>query len=288
MYRLWRSFFSLMAFVVAMFCFVASADAQTSYTVQAGDTLSEIAQSTGTTVSHLAEINDLTDEHHIRVGQVLLVPTSPSSAESSTDRYQVVQGDTVSDLARRFGITVGSLTHSNGLIDPDRIHAGQELVVPLYGSLTQQLPARQYRELPQSIVQEAKRAGLAERFEYWADRNGISADLLMAVAYQESGWQQSAVSAKGAIGIGQLMPRTAEWIASDLIGDTSLDASNAEDNIRMSARYLSWLLDRMGSEQEAVAAYYQGPTAVRALGYFQETVQYVASVFALRHDFQWS
>ena len=108
----------------------------------------------------------------------------------------------------------------------------------------------------------------------------------MAVAYQESGWQTSVVSNKGAIGVGQILPGTATWIANDLIGIPELDPRVADDNIRMSARFLLWLIGHMGDEPSALAGYYQGPTSVKVRGQYEDTKAYVAAVSAGRSRFQ--
>lgn len=108
----------------------------------------------------------------------------------------------------------------------------------------------------------------------------------MAIAYQESGWQSSVVSDAGAIGVGQLLPATADWVASDLIGLPELDPNVPDDNIRMSARFIAWLFGQTDSVDEAVAAYYQGPTSVRLLGWYRDTETYVANVNAHRPWFQ--
>ena len=108
----------------------------------------------------------------------------------------------------------------------------------------------------------------------------------MAVAYHESGWQTSVVSHKGAIGIGQLLPATADWVAEDLIGIPSLDPNNPDDNIRMSARFLLWLIGYLGSENEALAGYYQGPGSVTIRGLYEETQVYIANVQGARWRFQ--
>ncbi|MEZ5341567.1 MAG: lytic transglycosylase domain-containing protein [Acidimicrobiales bacterium] len=108
----------------------------------------------------------------------------------------------------------------------------------------------------------------------------------MAIAWHESGWRNDVVSHKGAQGIGQIMPEVGVWIASDLIGRPELDASVSEDNIRMSARYVRWLIGYMGDEDLAIAAYYQGPGSVKAGRLYESTERYVASVQAHRPLFE--
>ena len=59
-----------------------------------------------------------------------------------------------------------------------------------------------------------------------------------------------------------------------------------DDNIRMSVRFLLWLIGFHGNEGLALAGYYQGPNSVVALGLFPQTQAYVASVSAARARFQ--
>ena len=69
------------------------------------------------------------------------------------------------------------------------------------------------------------------------------------------------------------MPTTAAFVREYLIGVSALDVHVAEHNIRMSARYLKWLVDRArGDERLALAAYYQGPRSVDLRGVLPETV----------------
>ena len=79
-------------------------------------------------------------------------------------------------------------------------------------------------------------------FDRWAAEYGLSPSLLKALAWMESGWQAGVISPSGAIGIGQLLPDTAAFVAGTLIG-VPLDPYVADDNIRMSARFLAYLLN---------------------------------------------
>jgi soluble lytic murein transglycosylase-like protein len=114
-----------------------------------------------------------------------------------------------------------------------------------------------------------------------AVRHGVPADLVRAIAWQESGWSQSARSGVGALGVMQLMPATARWVGRDLLG-RPVDRTRVEDNVEAGVAYLAWLRRHMGSTRLAVAAYYQGQGSVRADGLLGETERYVASVASLR------
>ncbi len=279
--RLWSPILiTLAASIVLVPASVASAD--TSYVVEPGDTLSVIAKVHGVATSELASANGIANYNLIWIGQRLTVPVAEPVV------YTVESGDTVSGIARHFGVAASDIVSLNALANPNRIRIGQKLHLPAGAdeASTLALLAARYPAMPTSITDNPERLRLIPSFERWAAHYGVAPDLLMALAYQESGWQAHVISYKGAIGIGQLLPGTARWVATDLIGLPNLDPHNPDDNIRMSARFMSWLIGFHGSEALALAGYYQGPTSVAALGLFQQTQDYVASVSSARARFQ--
>lgn len=102
--------------------------------------------------------------------------------------------------------------------------------------------------------------------------------LVRAVIQAESGYNQRALSNKGAMGLMQLMPMTAKLLRVS-------DPWNAEENVRGGTAYLRQLLDRFQGRLEwAVAAYNAGPGAVerhRGIPPYRETREYVRRVLAL-------
>jgi N-acetylmuramoyl-L-alanine amidase len=62
---------------------VLSIAASPEYEVEPGDTLSEIAVTTGTTTQSIVELNALSDQHHIVAGQTLRIPAAPADAATS-------------------------------------------------------------------------------------------------------------------------------------------------------------------------------------------------------------
>jgi LysM repeat protein len=56
--------------------------------------------------------------------------TSPVPTTGATQRYQVQSGDTLTSIARRFGITVAAIVAANTLTDPDTLSLGQTLEIP--------------------------------------------------------------------------------------------------------------------------------------------------------------
>ncbi len=106
-----------------------------------------------------------------------------------------------------------------------------------------------------------------------AARHGVDPHLATAVAWQESRFQQSAVSPKGARGVMQLMPGTAR--------DLGVDPDDLRGNIDGGVSYLARQLRRFGDVRLALAAYNAGPEAVERYGGvppFQETRTYVQAI----------
>jgi peptidoglycan lytic transglycosylase len=114
--------------------------------------------------------------------------------------------------------------------------------------------------------------------------------LLAAVIYQESKFEPDARSDRGAIGLMQLLPGTAEGIATRTGGSRFhvSDLYDPEINVRYGAWYLSHLIDKYGSERVALAAYNAGQANVdswraRGIGVqFEETRHFVDRVEELK------
>jgi hypothetical protein len=106
-----------------------------------------------------------------------------------------------------------------------------------------------------------------------AQKNNIPVDLFLRMIGAESSWNQSAVSPKGATGLGQLMPATA--------AELGVDPNDPFQNIEGSARYLAQQYATFGSWPLALAAYNAGPGNVRKHGGippFAETQAYVPKI----------
>jgi soluble lytic murein transglycosylase-like protein len=123
-----------------------------------------------------------------------------------------------------------------------------------------------------------ERKNRGHRFEKAVSRaatvHGIDRSVLEALLMAESRFRPNAVSHKGAMGLGQLMPQTA----------VELGVSNPfspEENIDASAYYLSKMLERFGSLKLALAAYNAGPGAVKkhnGIPPYKETQAFVEKI----------
>lgn len=116
-----------------------------NYTIQSGDSLSAVASRFNTSVSQLVSLNQLTDAHRIRVGQVLLLPhdtnmitqtlaaaTEPAPVQAG-GAYEVRSGDSISSIARRYRVQASDLLRLNGISNPNRLRVGQQLRLPADG-----------------------------------------------------------------------------------------------------------------------------------------------------------
>ncbi|MEP5731924.1 MAG: transglycosylase SLT domain-containing protein [Sulfitobacter sp.] len=103
-----------------------------------------------------------------------------------------------------------------------------------------------------------------------AQQHGVPVDLFLRLVQQESGWNASAVSHAGAIGLAQLMPGTAKLLR--------VDPTDPAQNLEGGARYLKQQYRTFGTWKLALAAYNAGPGAVKKHGGvppYKETRNYV-------------
>jgi soluble lytic murein transglycosylase len=112
--------------------------------------------------------------------------------------------------------------------------------------------------------------------------------LVAAVIYQESKFDPDARSDSGALGLMQLLPETAKGIAARTGGSQFrvADLRNPEINVRYGSWYLRHLLDKYGSEEQALAAYNGGQGNVDRGVVFRETEHYVDRVLELREIYR--
>lgn len=122
-----------LAIAAATLTATATPAAAEDYVVRPGDTVSHIAQRTGTTVKAIVAANGLDSRATIRVGQVLTLPTAapaPVAQAPAPRTHTVVAGDTVWDLARTYGSSVQAILAANGLDSRALIRIGQVLAIP--------------------------------------------------------------------------------------------------------------------------------------------------------------
>lgn len=107
-----------------------------------------------------------------------------------------------------------------------------------------------------------------------ARKHGVPEDLFARLVQQESGWNPTAKSHKGALGLAQLMPATAAQLR--------VDPMDPKENLEGGARYLAQQYRTFGSWRLALAAYNAGPQAVEKHGGvppYKETQNYVKVIW---------
>ena len=151
-----------------------------------------------------------------------------------------------------------------------------------FGKKTQKVLVYKDRKAPAANSKTKKSPGMKTDYSHYiqkaAQKYEIEPELIHAVIRTESNGNHRAVSRKGAMGLMQLMPST----ANDMnVGNPF----NPEENIDGGTKYLRYLLEKFnGNLTLAVAAYNSGPTTVERYGNIPpiaETRHYVDKVFAL-------
>ena len=236
-------------------------------------------------------------------------PVLPASAPEApaTGSYTVKAGDTLSGIAARNGVRLGDILAANQLTLSSVIYPGQKLVLA-GGSVApaSSQPTATVTPLvpstflgftyPDAVVSSANEnkallnaAPVPSRDQMkgivadTARRMGVDVSLALAFAYQESGFNQRAVSPANAIGTMQVIPSSGQW-ASDLVG-RELNLLDPYDNATAGVAIIRQLVSTGSDLENAIAGYYQGQYSVSTNGMFEDTKQYVASVLAHRQNF---
>lgn len=103
-----------------------------THIVQPNETLSTIAADYGVDAAALAAANNLANPNMLRAGQQLVIPgvTERQAIEARGIRHIVKSGESLSQVAQTYGVTVEQIMAVNGLDDPNTIVVGQELLIP--------------------------------------------------------------------------------------------------------------------------------------------------------------
>lgn len=255
--------------------------------VRPGDTLSQIALEEGVSVAQLIALNGITNPSRIYPGQRLTVRTSALGAKPAPKPvvHRVGPGENLTVIARRYGVTISAIVKANAMTNPSYLRVGQKLIIPVSAAATAAAAANSQGARGMSAAMAAivaQRDGVRRLLVREAKAQGVPLALVLAVAWQESGWQQRVVSSTGAIGVMQLMPATADWIGTAMLG-SRVDPTDITQNIRAGVRLLRHYLHRYGGDRALVlAAYYQGERGTDLHGIYPVTRPYIAAIVALQ------
>ncbi|MBO0767161.1 MAG: LysM peptidoglycan-binding domain-containing protein [Solirubrobacterales bacterium] len=227
----------------------SSSQSAGGYTVQPGDTLSEIAAREGVSASRLAALNGVSTDSPLQAGTSLTMPSSSSTSTGSDSSGSSTSEETSADT----GATGSGNQQSSG---PDN----------------GPYPTNE-RVTPSQVGSEAS-------------IDGVDPSFASAIADQESGFNNDEVSPTGAVGVMQIEPNTWNWINTyDSKPGAPLNPDSAYGNVAAGARLLHTLVQRTGSNSGAAAAYYQGLDSIQKNGMYNDTKAYVNSVMNLANQF---
>jgi len=312
---------SLAAAAIALLA-TPAAQGHVLHTVTSGETLWTIAAQSNLTTRTVAAYNGLSENANVVLGSTIKIPSiaegqaalggagiAPAAtaaggtaapgparlasggpaagAPQALGAYVVRPGDTLSALAAQTGVPAAQMAYMNGLAPTANVLIGTVLKLPSGAPAPARasMPAPATRIVPQAGPYPSSARLDAAQVKALAAQHGAPSALAAAIAWQESGFDNGAVSAANARGVMQILPGTWDWVNRNL-SSGPLDPSSAADNVRAGSMYLTQLLRETGGDPRmAAAAYYQGLASVRSRGMFEDTKRYVDNVFALQGRF---
>ena len=185
-------------------------------------------------------------------------------------RYVVKPGDNLIAIARDHGTTLKRLAQLNKLNPANALLIGTRLRLP---ATVQVVPTADAATNASTVRSSLDR---------WAAYYGVDPHLAHALAWMESGYNNSMVSSVGAQGVMQLLPTTWTYVEDVLIGHKVSD-HGPDGNVHVGMAYLSHLLKVFsGNEHLALAGWYQGERSVKANGPLKVSKVFAADVLALK------
>ena len=205
--------------------------------------------------------------------------------------YTIRYGDTLTAIAAKAHVGMMMLARVNSIADVNLIVTAHSLCLPqgkkgttgqradrYIASVSSRGAVRWYAygSLERSTYQQVN-TFLRSAAAYY----GLPANLLLAIARQESGYQQHVIARDGGIGVMQIMPYTATWI--NKVTGTVRDPYKLRDNVFMGACYVRILGNSFHwNMARVISAYNEGPWAVTHQGIFNW--RYVNNVMAMFHN----
>ncbi|CAN5483575.1 hypothetical protein BH10ACT10_BH10ACT10_21340 [soil metagenome] len=201
-------------------------------------------------------------------------------------RYTVRRGDTATALAVRFHAWTRELRSLNHLGRHGTLYVGQRIRIPVVVAAARRTqhhatrhPSQPHRVTHPWKLADVSRAKVRRVVVKVARARGVDPHLALAVAWQESGWQQRRISSAGAIGVMQVLPGTARWMAQRI--GRPLNPYGLYDNVTAGVSLIK-VLRSQARPKIAVASYFQGLGSVQERGMYTSTKAYVHNVTSLR------
>ena len=187
------------------------------------------------------------------------VRTKPTATVKA---YVVKPGDSLTLIAKKHGTTLSTIARLNRLDPRHVLLIGTKLRLP-------------------ASVRTTSVSTVRDSLDKWAAHYAVDPRLARALAWMESGYNNSVVSPVGAQGVMQLLPSTWDYVETVLIGHKV--QHDADGNVEVGVALLHHLLGAFpGNERLALAAWYQGESSVKKIGPLKESKVFVTDVEALK------
>ncbi len=143
----------------------------TTHVVVKGDTLSRIAKHYGTSIHDLAALNQISADTVLKIGQKLKVPAAKAGASKARPSlkvtapttlrsgkiHEVKAGETLTSIARHYGVSVETLKKANNLGDDTKLRVNQKLQIPSAASKSAKPSASRGSSRARPVVVEERR-----------------------------------------------------------------------------------------------------------------------------------
>jgi hypothetical protein len=198
--------------------------------------------------------------------------------------HRIVVGDTMGNISHYYRVNIWTVAHVNEIRNVNLIYAGQNICIPRAAkrAASGMSPNGKVRWYAYNALEWSNRQQTNRLIRQAASRHGIPVNLMLAVAWQESGWTQHVISRDGGIGVMQIMPYTAQSLNQQVRG--YYDPYKLSDNIELGAIYLQSLTHGFhGHLTKIISAYNEGGWNVQHRGIFNW--RYVRNVRALMYRY---
>jgi LysM repeat protein len=201
--------------------------------------------------------------------------------------HQVTTGQTLGQISHYYHANLWNIARTNHISNINLIFIGQHLCIPHRIAAAQNMASGLFisgnvRWYAYNALDWSTRSEVEQTIRQTAARYNLPANLMLAIAWQESGWTQHIIARDGGIGTMQIMPYTAQLLNRQVNG--RYDPYKLQDNIELAAIYLSSLWHGFGGNKtNIISAYNEGGWNVLHRGIFNWP--YVRNVNALMYYF---
>lgn len=220
----------------------------------------------------------------------------PGHPNRALVRHRVRPGETATGLAVRYHAWTRELRRVNHLGRRGTLYVGRVIRIPVVlSAVRREHRAKRARHHARAHHARHHARHRAHHHRPWrgahasratvrrvivrtALRHHVRPRIVLAIAWQESGWQQRRRSSTGAIGAMQVMPGTGRWMSVYL--GRRINIYSLRDNV-LAGVVLYKVLRAQTSRKRAIGGYYQGLGSIQKHGMYPSTKAYVRSVRAL-------